>query len=149
MSKNLNNITEKKRSPRTIRTAVIFVVISIFFWAVAAIISIAKMGHDVISNYSIGLTIAFFAIFLFFTFLCERISVGKNWARILYSVLFGIGAIFALIAIPVLIYHRNYPLIIFSLLRLGIELIAIIKLYHRNSNAWFQYNEFVEARQKY
>jgi hypothetical protein len=65
------------------------------------------------------------------------ISRGKNWARIIFLILFSLGMIFV---IPGLVGQFRYHFLmgLFGVLLNGMQLIAVILLFQSESNVWFK-----------
>jgi hypothetical protein len=74
---------------------------------------------------------------LFSGFILFMIWHGRNWARLLYLILFFIGAPFAFPAI-VLIFQKNLIFSVISLIRLSLQLMAVVLLLQRPTREWFR-----------
>ncbi len=76
-------------------------------------------------------------IFGFYLFLVSRISAGRNWARIVFLVLFLIGLPFS---IPTYLAELRKSVLFgsISILIAVIQLVATYLLFTKNSNRWFR-----------
>ena len=70
-------------------------------------------------------------------FLIRKISDGRNWARIVFLVLFLLGVPFS---IPVYLEEvsRNLFLAILSSIQFILQVVAIYLMFTRNSTLWFK-----------
>ena len=81
-----------------------------------------------------------FAIFITLSFtglLLFKIWRGRNWARLLYIILFFIGAPFAFPEFFV-VFQKNPISGVIHLLQLSLQLMAVVLLLQRPSRDWFR-----------
>ncbi|MFZ5453103.1 MAG: hypothetical protein ACOZF2_14695 [Thermodesulfobacteriota bacterium] len=80
----------------------------------------------------IGLLLSFtFTLFIFF-----MILKGKNWARMLYLILFISGAPFAFPAVLVA-FQKTPALAVIRLLQLSLQMMAAVLLLQKSTRDWF------------
>lgn len=80
----------------------------------------------------IGLLLTFaFTLFIFY-----MILKGKNWARVLYMILFISGAPFAFPAI-IIAFQKTPVLAIIRLLQLSLQMMAVVLLLQKATRDWF------------
>ncbi|MDR7099276.1 hypothetical protein J2X04_001623 [Lysobacter niabensis] len=76
------------------------------------------------------------AIYLAFVCLVFLISRGKDWARILYTVILALGLIKTAFAFPALLQSHSTGVAFF--LMIGAKISALVLLFLPSSNAWFR-----------
>lgn len=145
------DIGKRSITPQKVRIAVWFLYLAVGIEVVRTIIArpistqqISQINPEITPE--IGHLITGGAIFLmvicccFFLFLIFMISRRRNWARITYFVLFLIGVPFCIYGIGGA-FERKISLGISSIGALGIEIVAWILLFQRQSSEWFRVRE--------
>jgi hypothetical protein len=125
--------------PKSVYIAITLFLISLFLGVVNLIIKDAKTESYDLWNPPLtnATTILFLIIFLSFQFfLIYKISVRKKWAQITYLVL----SILGMLTYPFALYNlfKFSPLCgIISLICFALNLLALILLFNKKSNKWF------------
>lgn len=85
----------------------------------------------VLGIFAILITLAFTGFLLF------KIYRGRNWARLLYIILFIIGAPFAFPAV-LTTFQKSPILAVIRLLQLSLQMMAVVLLLQKPSRDWFK-----------
>lgn len=133
--------TSSSSRPVTATRGVIGLYVS---FAIAVLVAIynyfTKLASGAVNDEHISvalvLTINIVTILIMFFFI-YKISQGRNWARIIYFILFMIGLLIMPFTIPVLL---EQDLLVFSVLIIQtiIQIIAWILLFQKETTAWFK-----------
>lgn len=111
------------------------------FWLTIASLPLSiiavTLRSDVVKSQILAFTIIGFFLSLSFTlFLFVMILRGQNWARMLYLIMFIIGAPFAFPAI-VTAFQKSPVHAVIRLLQLSLQLMAVVLLLQKPSRNWF------------
>ena len=111
------------------------------FWLTVASLVIGivalPLNSEVVRSQLLAFTIIGLVFTLVFTlFIFSMILKGKNWARMLYMILFISGAPFAFPAILVA-FHKTPVLAVIRLLQLFLQMMAVVLLLQKATRAWF------------
>lgn len=111
------------------------------FWLTIASLPLSiiavTLRSDVVKSQILVFTIIGFLLSLSFTlFLFVMILRGQNWARMLYLIIFIIGAPFAFPAI-VTAFQKSPVHAAIRLLQLSLQMMAVVLLLQKPSRNWF------------
>lgn len=106
-------------------------IILIYATVAIGVISLFSNGR-----FSFGNFLVYLIVFGLYVFLSLMLKQRKNWARIVLTVLFGLGC---LLSISALQYIKWMPFVgIISILQIAINIYIIYLMYSKSSNQWFK-----------
>lgn len=122
-------------APKEVQRAGLFVFLAIMTGMTEFILELIGIGGRTIEieNYELSAIIGFAVNFVFIILFLKK----QNWARIVFTVLFFLGLP---ILIPIVKQELQSDLIgaSSSILQTVFEIIAVMLLFSKNSNAWFK-----------
>jgi hypothetical protein len=120
--------------PKTIKTAVSCLWASVALGFVTALVKLASVKT---AEPAVSTNFVLLFIFGFIAFLILKISAGKNWARIVFLILFLIGSVTSL---PGMLYQfLHLPVIgLSSLAQVGLQGYGLYILFRSSGNNWFR-----------
>jgi hypothetical protein len=126
--------TANVERPREVTRAVLFIYASFAIGGIRAVFDLSQKLSGASFVFGILLLLVFLGICFFFV---SKIGAGRNWARIIFLVLFLIGLPFA---IPGYIQdlRTNLPHGSVSIIVAILQSIGVFLLFTRNSNLWFR-----------
>jgi hypothetical protein len=140
MTEENTSLTETPKAPKTVELAVLFTFLAIMTGMTEFILELAGIGQQTIEmeNYEMTAIIGFAINFVFMILFLKK----QNWARILFTVFFFLGL---LALVPIVKEELKSDLIgaTSSILQTVFELITIMLLFSKTSNAWFKKNKTV------
>lgn len=120
--------------PKAIKTAVSCLWASVALGFVTALVKLASVRT---AEPAVSTNFVLLLVFGFIAFLIFKISAGKNWARIVFLILFLIGSVTSL---PSMLYQfLHLPVIgLSSLAQVGLQGYGLYILFRSPSNSWFR-----------
>ena len=120
--------------PTHIKSAVILIIFSL----VIGFIKLA-LDYDFITSLAPILTTVIILVItaLIMLFFAYKIWVGRNWARIVFTVFFVIGVYPAILLLPAEA-DRSVLIFLSSILQVLLQIVAIIFMFLPTSNTWFK-----------
>jgi hypothetical protein len=120
--------------PTTVSRAVQLLTAALVIGFIASVIRLKGQVSGMALVFALLIVIAFFSIYFY---LIRKISVGRNWARIILLVLVALGTPFAIPAYIAEVRRSIVPGTL-SIIIMILQLIATVLLYLKNSNRWFK-----------
>ena len=141
-AKQKGNMMSALEKPKIVNYAVILFVASLMVGPIEILLDLDKILLALVFLKWIGVSFEAMALTLVITvsiiiFFIYKISVGRNWARITYTVLFLLG-IYPYILLWPAEYSRNILLFIISITQTLFQVGGTILLFLPESNNWFK-----------
>lgn len=120
--------------PIQVSRAVQFLTLALAIGFITSVLRLMGQVSGMALVFALLIVIAFFSIYFY---LIRKISVGRNWARIVLLVLVLLGTPFA---VPAYIaeVRRNIVPGTLSIIIIILQLIATVLLFLKDSNRWFK-----------
>lgn len=133
--------TNNIEKPSQIRTAVNLLWVSLAIGFAKSFIDmqhLSAQASSAFTNFILVFVIAVMAL------LIVSISKGKNWARIIFLVLFVLGS---LPAVPLVLgeFTRSPLLGAFSIVQIAIQIFALYLLFTKPGSRWFKKESFISS----
>lgn len=112
------------------------------FWLTIASLTLGviviPLRLEVVKSQLLVFTIIGFVLTLTFTlFIFFKILQGRNWARLVFLILFFCGAPFAFPAV-VTVFQKSPALAIVRLVQLFLQMMAVVLLLQKSTRDWFK-----------
>lgn len=129
-----NEQNSSMEKPIEVTRAVQLLYASLGVGIVKSVVDFAHLSSEVHLMFILFVMILTFALLFFFIW---KISDGRNWARIVFLILFLLGLP---MSIPIYLEEigRNLFLAILTSIQIIIQIVAIYLMFMKNSNPWFR-----------
>lgn len=132
----MNDVTTSR--PQHVTTAVIILGLALIYGLVVAAVKVSLVmppeTPQMVATVGMAFALVTFCIGAFFIFMIFK---GKNWARIIFLILFILGAVFAL-PTAIGMFQRAPVMGMLSLIGLAARIVALVLLFTAASNEWFR-----------
>lgn len=136
--KSLASVGSKANKPACVSKAVNLFWLSLAIGLIRLIVSYSSMAV-IAKNHVASIAVSLVLIFSFgFTiYLISQVSSGRNWARIVYLILFVIGLLFSFMGIW-FSFIKSFSSGLISFVQLFLQAYSVHLLFTQDSSAWFR-----------